>query len=36
MPMALQAGDIVAFSREPLGSGDLPTTKFLMELKVAP
>lgn len=36
MPMALQTGDVIAFSREPVGSGDLPTTKFLMELKITP
>jgi pyruvate/2-oxoglutarate dehydrogenase complex dihydrolipoamide acyltransferase (E2) component len=35
MPMALQAGDVVAFSREPAGSGDVPTQPFLMELKIA-
>jgi hypothetical protein len=34
MPMALEPGDIVAFSREPIGAHDLPTTKFLMQLKI--
>ncbi len=36
MPMALEAGDIVAFSREPVGSGDVPTQPFLMQFKVSP
>jgi len=34
MPMALEDGDIVAFSREPVGAGDLPTQPFLMQLKI--
>ncbi len=34
MPMALEDGDIVAFSREPIGAGDIPTQPFLMQLKI--
>jgi hypothetical protein len=34
MPMPLAAGDIVAFSREAVGSGHRPTTPFLMEVKI--
>ncbi len=34
MPMALEPGDVVAFSREPIGTGDLPTQPFLMQLKI--
>ena len=34
MPMPLAEGDIVAFSREPLSTGSLPTTPFLMEVKI--
>ena len=35
MPMALQSGDIVAFSREPVGTGDHPTQPFLMKVTIA-
>jgi predicted anti-sigma-YlaC factor YlaD len=35
MPMALEPGDVVAFSREPVGTGDLPTQPFLMQLKIS-
>lgn len=34
MPMPLQAGDVVAFSREAVGSGDRPTNAFLMQVKI--
>jgi hypothetical protein len=34
MPMSLEAGDVVAFSREPLGDGAAPTTPFLMQFKI--
>ncbi len=34
MPMPLQAGDVVAFSREPVGAGDRPTNPFLMQVKI--
>jgi hypothetical protein len=34
MPMPLADGDVVAFSREAVGSGDQPTTPFLMEVKI--
>lgn len=34
MPMALAPGDVVAFTREPIGSGNVPTTPFLMKLKI--
>jgi hypothetical protein len=34
MPMALEPGDVIAFSREPIGTGDLPTQPFLMQLKI--
>jgi anti-sigma factor ChrR (cupin superfamily) len=34
MPMPLESGDIVAFSREPLGTGSLPTTPFLMQVTI--
>ena len=34
MPMPLADGDVVAFSREPLNTGSLPTTPFLMEVKI--
>jgi hypothetical protein len=35
MPMALQSGDVVAFSREPVGTGDHPTQPFLMKVTIA-
>jgi hypothetical protein len=34
MPMPLKDGDVVAFSREPIGTGDRPTTAFLMEITI--
>jgi hypothetical protein len=34
MPMPLQDGDIVAFSREPVGSGSTPTNPFLMQITI--
>jgi hypothetical protein len=34
MPMPLESGDVVAFSREPLGTGSLPTTPFLMQVTI--
>jgi hypothetical protein len=34
MPMPLENGDVVAFSREPLGTGSLPTTPFLMQITI--
>ncbi len=34
MPMALEPGDIIAFSREPVGAGNLPTQPFLMQFTV--
>jgi len=34
MPMPLESGDVVAFSREPLGTGSLPTTPFLMQITI--
>jgi len=34
MPMPLEAGDVVAFSREPLDGGDQPTNPFLMQVKI--
>jgi hypothetical protein len=34
MPMPLQSGDVVAFSREAIGSGNQPTSPFLMELTI--
>ncbi len=34
MPMALEPGDVIAFSREPLGPADAPTSPFLMQYKV--
>jgi hypothetical protein len=34
MPMPLQDGDVVAFSREPIGTGDRPTTAFLMQITI--
>jgi anti-sigma factor RsiW len=36
MPMALEPGDVVAFSREPVGAVDEPSSPFLMELRIAP
>jgi anti-sigma factor RsiW len=34
MPMAIQTGDVVAFSREPVDSGNEPTTAFLMQVTI--
>jgi hypothetical protein len=34
MPMPLQGGDVVAFSREPVGSGNAPTNPFLMQITI--
>jgi hypothetical protein len=34
MPMPLQDGDVVAFSREPVGSGSTPTNPFLMQITI--
>jgi anti-sigma factor RsiW len=34
MPMPLKDGDVVAFSREPIGTGDRPTTPFLMQITI--
>jgi hypothetical protein len=34
MPMPLQAGDQVAFSREPVGTGNRPTSPFLMKVTI--
>ena len=34
MPMPLQSGDVVAFSREQVGSGNQPTTPFLMQVTI--
>jgi anti-sigma factor RsiW len=34
MPMPLRDGDVVAFTREPVGSGDRPTSAFLMQLTI--
>jgi hypothetical protein len=34
MPMPLQDGDVVAFSREPVGSGNMPTNPFLMQITI--
>jgi hypothetical protein len=34
MPMPLESGDVVAFSREPVGTGSLPTTPFLMQVTI--
>jgi hypothetical protein len=34
MPMPLQGGDVVAFSREPVGSGSTPTNPFLMQITI--
>jgi hypothetical protein len=34
MPMALEPGDVIAFSREPVGAGNLPTQPFLMQFTV--
>jgi anti-sigma factor RsiW len=34
MPMPLQVGDVVAFSREPVGSGSAPTNPFLMQITI--
>jgi hypothetical protein len=34
MPMPLEDGDVVAFSREPVGGGDRPTNPFLMEVTI--
>jgi anti-sigma factor ChrR (cupin superfamily) len=34
MPMPLQSGDVVAFSREQIGSGNQPTTPFLMQVTI--
>jgi hypothetical protein len=34
MPMPLEAGDVVAFSQEPLAGGDRPTNPFLMQVKI--
>ncbi len=34
MPMPLEAGDVVAFSQEPLDGGDQPTNPFLMQVKI--
>jgi hypothetical protein len=36
MPMPLQAGDQVAFSREPVGTGNRPTSPFLMKVVIGP
>jgi hypothetical protein len=36
MPMPLQSGDEVAFSREPVGTGDKPTSPFLMKVAIGP
>jgi hypothetical protein len=36
MPMPLQSGDEVAFSREPVGTGDRPTSPFLMTVTIGP
>ncbi len=36
MPMALEGGDVIAFSREPVGAGEEPSSPFLMELKITP
>ncbi len=33
-PIALEHGDLVAFSREPVGTGTLPTQPFLRSLKI--
>ena len=35
MPMPLQSGDVVAFSREPLDTGDRPTQPFLMQVTIS-
>jgi hypothetical protein len=35
MPMPLQSGDVVAFSREPIGTGDHPTQPFLMKVTIS-
>ncbi len=34
MPMALKAGDVIAFSRERVGGGDRPSQPFLMQFTV--
>ncbi len=34
MPMPLKDGDVVAFSREPIGTGNRPTTAFLMQVTI--
>jgi anti-sigma-K factor RskA len=34
MPMPLQGGDVVAFSREPVGGGSTPTNPFLMQITI--
>jgi hypothetical protein len=34
MPMSLEAGDVVAFSRESLGDAQSPTLPFLMQFKI--
>jgi hypothetical protein len=34
MPMPLKDGDVVAFSREPIGTGNRPTTPFLMQITI--
>jgi hypothetical protein len=34
MPMSLRDGDVVAFSREPIGTGGQPTTAFLMQITI--
>jgi len=34
MPMPLQNGDVVAFSREPIGTGSQPTNPFLMQITI--
>jgi len=34
MPMPLEDGDVVAFSREPIGSGNRPTSAFLMQITI--
>ncbi len=36
MPMPLQPGDQVAFSREPVGTGNRPTSAFLMKVTIGP
>lgn len=36
MPMPLQTGDQVAFSREPVGTGNKPTSPFLMKVTIGP